>query len=168
MGTAAAFLPSALAILLLLAGVVNDLRERKVRNQLVLVGFVLGLVCILALQGTSGLITSLLSLLTAGVAILPLYILRVFGGGDVKLFLAVSVLMGWKAVLISLFGAIVWGAVLGILQVVLQGKGKAFAHNMLALAHSRSKLPETQVHKIPFTVALFFGYLTNLVVGGIL
>lgn len=156
-----------LILLLLVAGVVNDLRSKKVRNQIVIAGFVIGLIFVTATQGLSGLFIGFLSFLTALAAVLPLYLLRVIGGGDVKLLLAASVLMDWKTVLITVFASMIWGSVLGVLQVVLKGRGKAFAHNMFALAN-RAKLSETTVHKTPFTVALLFGYLSSLVYVGVL
>lgn len=106
-------------------------------------------------------------MMTAAAAVFPLYLLRVFGGGDVKLLLAASVMMSWKEVLITLFASMIWGSLLGVLQVFLKGQGKAFAHNLLAMAN-RAKLQEASVHKMPFTVALLFGYLTNLVWLGVL
>lgn len=165
--TSVATLQTALAALLLLAGVVNDLRSRQVRNQIVIVGFVVGLVFMISTQGFTGLMVATLSVLTAAAAVLPLYLMRVLGGGDVKLYLSVSVLLGWQSALITLIGSIIWGSILGITQVLLKGQGKAFAHNMMALAN-RAKLQETQVHKIPFTVALLFGFLTSMVwMGGL-
>ncbi len=165
-GNAATF-QTALAALLLLAGVVNDLRERKVRNPIVLAGFAVGVITALTTAGLQGLMIASLSLLTAIVAILPMYLMRVIGGGDVKLFAAVSLFLNWKAVLITLFASLIWGSVLGVAQVIMQGKGKAFAHNMMAVA-LRTKLQDTQVHKIPYTVALFFGFLSSLVWQGVL
>lgn len=156
------YLQTALAILLLTAGVANDLRERKVQNQIVLAGLIVGLVFMTATQGLSGLLISVISFLTAIAAVMPLYLMRIFGGGDAKLFLAVSVLLGWQEVLVTLFASIVWGSLLGVFQVLLKGEGKAFAHNILAIAN-RAKLPEQKTHKIPFTIALLFGYLSNLV-----
>lgn len=157
----------ALVLLLLLAGVVNDLRSRKVRNQIVIAGFVVGLIFVPTAHGLSGLLMSGLSLLTAIAAILPLYLLRVLGGGDVKLLMAASLMMSPKEVLITVFASMIWGSLLGVIQVILKGQGKAFAHNMLALAH-RAKLQDSSTHKIPFTVALLFGYLSSLVWVGVL
>lgn len=165
--TSGTLLQTGLVLLLLGAGVVSDLRERKVRNQLVVAGFALGLAFIIFMQGPTGLLVSGLSFVTAIVAVLPLYLLRVLGGGDVKLLLAASVLMNWQEVLITIFGSMIWGSLLGVLQVILKGQGKAFAHNILALAQ-RVKPSETAVHKIPYTVALLFGYLSSLVWSGVL
>ncbi len=154
-----------LIILLLAAGVVNDLQSRKVRNPIILIGLAVGLITMTVSHGFSGLSMALLSMMTAFIAVLPMYLMKALGGGDVKLLVAASTLMNWKTVLITLFASLIWGSILGILQAVLQGKGKALAHNMLALSF-KAKLPEEHTHKIPYTVALLFGYLSSLVVSG--
>ena len=160
-------LQTGMALLVLLAGVIDDLRSRKVHNQVVLVGFVFGLGCVMATQGLSGLMVAGLSFMTALIAILPLYLLKAVGGGDVKLFIAVSVLLNWQQVLIALLGSLIWGSVFGVLQVVLKGEGKAFLHNLFAI-FNRAKIPEAKKHKVPFTIALLFGFLTSFVWTGVL
>lgn len=160
------FAMPALGFLLLGGAVWTDLRARKVRNQLIVAGFVSALALILILRGWAGLIDSGLSLMTATAAILPLYILRVLGGGDVKLFIVVSMLFTWEQVLLALMTSFIWGALLGIFQVMMKGQGKQLAHNMLALAQ-RHKLSAESTHQIPYTVALFFGFATSLYWGGL-
>lgn len=149
-----------LAFLLLAVAMWEDLRSRKVPNQLLLVGLSLILVLIVLTQGFGGLVNSGLSFLTACVVVLPLYFLRVMGGGDVKLFVVISLLFSWQQVLLALFAAMIWGSLLGIFQVILQGQIMKFLHNLMALAQ-RVKLPAESTHKMPFTVALFFGFATS-------
>lgn len=149
-----------LAFSLLALAMWDDLRTRKVRNQLLLVGFCLILALITMTQGFNGLLNSGLSMLTACVAVLPLYFLRVMGGGDVKLFVVVSLLFSWEQVLIALFASMIWGSFLGIFQVILKGQTKEFAHNLMAIAH-RTKLRPEVTHKVPFTVALFLGFASS-------
>jgi len=156
-----------LALLVLLAGVADDLRSRKVHNQIALLGFVFGLGCVVAVQGLSGFMVAGLSLLTAIAAVMPLYAMKAIGGGDVKLFLAVSVLLNWQQVLIALLGSLIWGSLLGIFQVILKGEGKVFLQNLFAI-FKRTKLPEQKTHKVPFTIALLLGFLTSLVWTGVL
>lgn len=156
----------ALAFILLAAAVWTDLRARKVRNQLIIVGFVASVVLILVVKGWAGLIDSGLSMMTATVAIIPLYVLRVLGGGDVKLFIVVSMLFSWEQVLIALMASFIWGSLLGVFQVILKGQTKQFAHNMMALVQ-RNKLSAESTHQIPYTVALVFGFATCLYWGGV-
>ncbi len=157
-----------LVIVSLINGIREDLRSRKVSNVSVLITLVLGLFCVLFVQGLSGLMIAALSFVTAFVAVLPLYLVKAIGGGDVKLFLAVSVLLNWQQVLISLIGSLIWGSILGVVQVILKGEGKAFAHNMIAIFTSKARLPEQKTHKVPYTIALLLGVLTSFVWTGIL
>ncbi len=151
-----------LALALLLAAVVDDLRSRKVHNPLVIAAFAISILFLLATQGFEGLIPGVLSILTATLLILPLYLLRILGGGDVKIFIAVSPLLSWQEIAITLFASIVWGALLGVFQVILKGELKSFLHNLFSI-FNRNKLPGHVVHKIPFTAALLFGFLSSLV-----
>jgi prepilin peptidase CpaA len=160
------FVQTGFAVLLLLAGVADDLRARKVHNQIVLFGFLIGLGCVAATQGLSGFMVAGLSFLTAIVAVLPLYLMKVIGGGDMKLFLAVSVLLNWQQVVIALIGSLIWGSLLGIFQVVLKGEGQAFLQNLFAIFR-RVKVPAQKTHQVPFTIALLFGFLTSFVWTGV-
>lgn len=162
-----AYAKLSLAGLGLLAGVVEDLRLRKVRNQVSVVVLVVGLTFVGITEGGSGLINSVVSMMTAMACILPLYVLRALGGGDVKIFVAVASLLSWKAVLITILSSMIWGSLLGLFQVILKGQFKQFAENLLGI-FMRSKPRAENLHKIPFTVALMFGFLTSLVwTGGV-
>lgn len=151
-----------LALTLLGMGVMNDLHSRKVKNGIVLGGLAIGLLYASLTHGFLGFTTALTSFMTALVAVLPLYLMRVFAGGDVKLFLAVSVLLNWQEVLMTLLFGIIWGAILGVVQVVLKGDLQSLLHNVRSVLR-RERVSEQAVHKIPFTVAFLFGYLSSLV-----
>ncbi len=158
-------LQTALALTLLIAGVVDDLRSRKVHNQIIIVGLIVSLLFLVFAKGPSSLLIAGLSMATAFVIALPVYMLRVFGGGDYKLFIVLSLLMTWEQVLITLGASMIWGSLLGVFQIILKGQGKEFAHNLMALGQ-RVKISDEKTHKVPFTIALFFGYLSALYYGG--
>jgi Flp pilus assembly protein protease CpaA len=158
-------LQTGLALILLFAGVADDLRSRKVHNKIIILAAVIFTLFLLIAKGPGALMIAGLSLMTAFVATLPVYMLRVFGGGDYKLLLVLSLLLSWEQVLITLAASMIWGSLLGIFQVLLKGQGKQFAHNLLAIGQ-RVKISDEKTHKVPFTVALFFGFLTSLYYGG--
>ncbi len=151
--------------LMLLLGAVDDIRSRKVHNRLIAGIFISSLIVVIIVDGKIGLLDSLFSILTAFISVLPLYLLKALGGGDVKLFTAVAPLLNWKAVLVMLLASLVWGALLGLFQVLLKGQGKALLQNMLGI-FLRNKPPEQNLHKIPYTIALLFGFLTSLKIAG--
>jgi prepilin peptidase CpaA len=102
---------------LMLSAVLSDLRTRRIPNALVLYGMALGL----AFQGFApagqglvpgsepGLLTGLLGGLAGLALLLPLYLLRMMGAGDVKLVAMAGVWLGASAVL----NAVVWSLAAG-------------------------------------------------------
>jgi Flp pilus assembly protein protease CpaA len=154
-----------IALLLLFAAVVDDLKTKKIHNVLVIACAVIALAFLGLKSGPASYVTALISLTTAVIAILPLYLTKILGGGDLKFFAAVSLLLSWQGVLVTLLTSVIWGSVLGVLMVVMKGQGKAFAANLVSLAH-RVKPEANQLHKVPYSVALLFGYMTHLILSG--
>jgi prepilin peptidase CpaA len=78
----------------LAAATVTDLRARRIPNVVTLPALLLGLVLNTVLHGLEGGTTSLQGAGLALAALLPLYILRGMGAGDVKLMAAIGALKG--------------------------------------------------------------------------
>lgn len=152
--------------LLLLAAVVADLRSKKVPNPLVIGSFIIAVLTSFVVGGVNGLLMAGIALMTATVAAFPLYLLKVIGGGDLKVFIAISPLLSMHSVLWTLFGAIVWGAVLGLVLVLVKKQGKVFAHNLSSVL-SKGKNQEKNLTKIPFTIAFLFGFLSQAISLGV-
>lgn len=151
-----------LIVLAALAGAVfTDLKSRRVDNRFVLGILAVGLLAQVFLNGLSGLLNSGASIMTAFAFGLPLYLLKVFGGGDFKLMIAISSLLDWKATIVVFLASFVWGAVLGLFRVIMSGGLKSVAHNMLGLA-LKNKPQQSQLHVMPYTVAIFFAFLSHL------
>ena len=145
----------------LLAAVYTDLRTRKVPNQLLLIYGLASIIVLIVVDGGAGIASSLASIGTMIVFALPLYLLRAIGGGDFKLLFVFSVLTTWNGVMTTLLASLAWGSLLGLVQSILSGQGKQLANNVLAIA-MRGKPSEQVLHKIPFTVAILFGWMTHL------
>ncbi len=158
---------SILASLILIIGVADDLRSRKVHNSLILIFAGVSLISIPILSSWAGYAVAASSLLTAAVLSLPLFMFRMLGGGDVKLFLVFSLLVSWQAVIATLLLSILWGGVLGVMQIILKGQIKDLLLNCWSLITRKSRSSELQLHKIPYTVALLFGWLSHLTYAGL-
>jgi Flp pilus assembly protein protease CpaA len=144
---------------MLLIAVILDLKSKKVRNPITISMLAISLLAQVSLHGLSALPIAFASFATAFVICLPLYLMKIFGGGDFKLLLAVSPLLYWKSILVIVAASFVWGALLGLFRALLDGQGKVLFQNMLGIV-TRSKTQATQLHMIPFTVALFFGFIS--------
>lgn len=144
----------------------EDLRSRKIKNKTVLISFAICAVMAVTLGGLPALGWGLVSVMLALLASTPLFMAKVLGGGDVKIFAAVSVLLSAPEVVYTLLASLIWGALLGVLSAVLRGQGKALFQNVFAI-FMRVKPQESQLHKIPYSVALLFGYLSQHLAGGL-
>ena len=147
---------------ILLAGVVDDLRSRKVHNWLVGVLVVVAMAFQLFTQGWAGVQQGALGIGAAMVVGVPLVIFKLMGAGDMKLMLAFGMATSWKTTVAVMVLAIVWGALLGLIRAVVAGEFKKLMLSTYNVALKKAA-PSSQLHKIPYTVALFFGWLTHLV-----
>src|SRR5688572_11150512 len=93
---------------ILLAGVVDDLRSRKVHNWLVGILLVLAVTFQLLNQGWFGLQQGALGAGTALAVGFPLVLVRLMGAGDLKLMLAFGMATSWNVTLTVLFWALLW------------------------------------------------------------
>jgi prepilin peptidase CpaA len=156
------------ATLILLAGVVDDMRSRKFHNWL----FVTLTVCaitfaVLTGGGWMGLNTSLVGFATGLIAFLPLVLIHVVGAGDMKLIAAFGAAVGFSAVLDVAIYSLLWGVIFGLVQIAIKGQLTQLVKNLAAISkmQDRTKL---QLHTIPFTVAIFMAWLTHLARNGVL
>lgn len=155
-------IPAFAASAILLAGVIDDLRSRKVHNWLFLSCAAFALVVALATGGWAGLSNGVLGFM-AGVAVFPpLVLAKMVGAGDMKLLAAFGILAGWSAVLSVAVYALLWGVLFGVIQVIVKGQGKVLINNMLSIVVLKDR-QNLVLHKIPFTIALLVGWMTHLV-----
>lgn len=156
---------SSLALLvptsILLAGVIDDLKSRKVHNWLVLIAMVIALIFQIYSGGWEATKWGLLGSVTAFFLCLPLVLTKMLGAGDMKLLMAFGLATNIASVIGVTVLSLIWGALLGILQAVLRGEIKALLINTIKIAGMR-KIQTTEYHRVPYTVALFFGWLTQV------
>jgi prepilin peptidase CpaA len=155
------------ATLILIAGVIDDLRSKKVHNWLFLLCALLALAGATVTGGFAGFNLALIGFFAGLVILMPLVLLKVIGAGDMKLFAAFGAAVGWNTTFDVAVWALIWGAIFGVVQVTLRGQLKATLQNMIAIAQLRDRQTLT-LHKIPFTIALLMGWLTDLVRRGVL
>ncbi len=155
------------ATLILIAGVIDDMRSRKVHNWLFLICAASALVGATVTDGFAGFNLALIGFFAGFVILLPLVLLKIIGAGDMKLFSAFGAAVGWSTTFDVAVWALIWGAAFGVLQVALKGQLKATLQNMIAIAQFKDR-QNLILHKIPFTIALLMGWLTDLVHRGVL
>lgn len=148
--------------LILLAGVVDDLRSRKVHNWLVIALLVAAAAFQFFLQDWFGLTQGLLGAAAALAVGLPLVLMRLMGAGDMKLMVAFGMATSWNVTVTIMIWALFWGALLGIIRAAVGGDLKKLMVSTMNVARGRSRATDLSLHKIPYTVALMFGWLSYL------
>jgi prepilin peptidase CpaA len=150
------------AVLLCCAAAWTDLRSRRIPNSLVLPALVGALCLHSALHAGQGFLLSLSGAAVAGGLLLPGYVLRMTGAGDVKLLMAVGAWLGFPAALTAALLSLVVGGLVGIgvaasksrLREVLGrafGLGRWLAHRAANVPLAR---PEGSGLRVPFGAAI--------------
>lgn len=150
-----------LATFILFSGVLDDLRSQKVHNKLIIALFCITIILVPVLSGPSALITALVSFGLALMFSIPLVLVGVIGGGDMKLFAVFGLATNVPAVIGVGVYSLAWGALLGVVRAALSGKFQELLLSTTQLLWIK-KGPGQKQFKIPFTVALFFGWLTHV------
>lgn len=105
-----------------------DYRERRIPNQLVLMGVAAGFALGLATGGLRGLGASALGLVVGGAILFVPFALGWMGGGDVKLLAAIGAILGAKGAAVSmLYGAIAGGVMSAAVLARRRRLGATFA-----------------------------------------
>ncbi len=100
-----------------------------------------------------------------GALMLPLVLMGAIGAGDMKFMMCFGLIMGTIVIREIFLYALFWGALIGVLQSLFAGKISLLFRNMLGFAY---KLKPTQTQKIPYTVAILFGWASYSQFGGFL
>jgi len=148
------------SLFVLLAAAIDDVMTRKVHNVLLGCLAVISIIVIFYFNGSFGLQQSAMGMLAGFMLYLPLAWLGVVGGGDLKLLSVVGITAGVSATVTIGLIALVWGAILGLFQVTLNGGLKDVWLNIVSLTKFKSPVP-AKLHKIPFAAAILLGGLTE-------
>lgn len=145
---------------ILLSAVVDDLRSKKIHNKLILFLLALALVSFLAKERSfQALLFGLLNVLMALSISIPLVLLKVIGGGDMKLYAVMGLILSPRALLMSLICAFFWGAIFGVVKTLLDKRVGIMYMNFLSLLKLKKPSSDT-LNSFPFSVSLFLGWLS--------
>ncbi len=161
---------------LVVGAAVLDVRSRRIPNWLVLAGAATGFAWQMfypALVG-GGLAFALKGMLVGFALLLPLYLLRAMGAGDVKLMAMVGTFLGpWDVASAALLSFIAGGVVaLGVSlakgalgQLLTNVKNMLIGSLMSAATTGRATVdaPAASVGKVPFGVAIAMGTVAQIV-----
>lgn len=148
----------------LVVAVIDDLWFKKFHNWLFLSLTAVAIAYVLMSQTVSPL-DALGGFLVGGLLMLPLVLVGAIGAGDMKFMMCFGILMGTMTIFHIFIYALFWGALIGVLQSLFAGNILNLAQNLKLMAF---KMKPTKTQKIPYTVAIFFGWLSFVQWGGLL
>jgi prepilin peptidase CpaA len=158
-----------LVITLIIIAFFTDIRHRIIPNWLTLTMVPIGIIFHFFTEGFSGLLFSILGLITGFAMLFILYLFGALGAGDVKLFAAIGALAGVEFVMNSLVYAMVYAGLIGLIILIIQ---KKLAQRSIWLLHSLfsflvmkewkffQSLPRNQMLHFPFMWAVLPAILT--------
>lgn len=161
-------LSQALLAALLLGAAVSDLRRRRVSNRWVLLGLFLGLGLhgLAQLAGDPALAGSawwspLAGLLVGGALLMPLYLLRATGAGDVKLMAMVGAFVGAAPMPATLLYTLLAGGLLSLLFFFSGRQVASQTGSNLRLLFSGDRIAPLQrtAARLPYALAIALGTL---------
>lgn len=144
----------------------EDLRTRKFSNRSFMIVGTLALILAIAIQQQDFWHHGLVGFLSGFALLLPLVILKIVGGGDLKLMAAAGLLIGLNGVFWTVAYGLLWAAVFGIYQVIARGEMRQLTRNLSQIATTRTSMG-LELHKLPFTVPLLLGWLTHATMEGL-
>lgn len=170
--------PLIIGLLLLLAATWYDIRSRRIPNALVLPGAVAGLLANAVVpqeMGGLGVFDSVAGFGVGLVLLLPLYLLRAMGAGDVKLMAMTGAFLGMRGVTAAFLYILLAGGVLALGMAWRQGKLRMLLHKLKMILSTRGgstgdlllagNLPQSTAEsadKLPYGVAITAGTVAYL------
>lgn len=153
-----------LLFVILTSALVSDIKERRVSNQLIGIGFLFGVALNLFLYGFNGTVDSILGMLTGLVLLIVPFAMRVIGGGDVKLLMVIGAFLGPNMTINSFLYSAVIGGLISLVILLQSNKAsvvlKRLGKNLLSIVLVRSIIPVDQIElqsTIPYVVPIYIG-----------
>lgn len=161
-----------LTLFIALAAVCMDLVSEKIDNRLILWGWLLGLGYQLGVSQMKGFREFLMGASLPVFLLLFLFLFRMLGPGDIKLFSVLGGLMGSQAVIFCIFYSFLFGAIISMAFLVACGnfvqRLSYFSHYISYCIQTKKRipyyLPGSRLENIHFTVPVLMGVM--LYVGG--
>ena len=146
-------------------GAGTDLIRHKIYNKLTIPAVLAGIFLNLVLYGTGGLKDSLLGFGMGSLCIL-FWILGMLKAGDVKLYMAVGALAGWKFCGYTIVYSVLTGGVFAVGRTILKRNGResfrrvgTYLTHLLYTKQFHSYQPESQDAYFSFGACIFAGTL---------
>ena len=117
---------------ILCPAVVMDLRKGRIDNRWILLSAAAGLLVQIRMRGPEGALYAAAGFSTAFTVLFVLFVFRMLGAGDIKLFCALGTVLGPAGILKCIAGAFIAGAAIALIRMV---SARIFRERFLYLFH---------------------------------
>jgi prepilin peptidase CpaA len=147
-----------------------DVRTRKIPNVVTGPALLLGLATHFAINGWTGFQSSFTGMLIAGAILLPGWLMKWMGAGDVKLMAAVGAWLAWPAAGIGVLASLAAGGVIALIYAIRHRVLLPAVFGVITLGawslsrHTRGMAPPpvTTGVRFPFALAVLVGAIFAL------
>lgn len=105
-------------LILVFLAVYQDIKTYKIKNYIIIIGITTGLIINIKDVGFLGIYPSLLGIILPVVLLLPLFLIKVLGAGDIKLFSVIGLYVGKDVVLKIIALSFFIGAIISIFYLI--------------------------------------------------
>ncbi|WP_066497511.1 A24 family peptidase [Abyssisolibacter fermentans] len=146
----------------------QDIKSYKVKNKLILVFLCIGIITNVYVNNVHGLIDSLAGIVMPIVILWILFIARVLGAGDIKLFCCIGAIAGAKFTVFTIIYSFLAGGVISLFYIIFRNSAiKSFKSlfnfiKACILTHSILEYEFDLKSKFPFSSAVFLGFLLQV------
>lgn len=173
------FLTMGVLFLLLLVASWQDYCGYSIRNALILSGALLGVSLNTFLPIGIGILDSLAGCAIGLLLLLPFYVLRMMGAGDVKLMAVVGAFVGSNDILGAFLSTLIAGGVLALIVALHKGMLRRLLNNLTRISmqmlwidksrslqdsSSASEATADSIEKLPYAIAIAIGTITFLTI----
>ena len=158
---------------LLFIALISDIKTYRIKNVIVYPYIIAGIVTNTALYGLNGFGASLSGTLVPVLLLIFLYILRMLGAGDIKLFGAIGAIMGVEFALFTIAYSFLAGGIIAIVLILIRKNStERLSHFFSYIKNSiisLSFLPYTDFEnkhdkaKFHFAYAIVFGAIIRII-----
>lgn len=172
---------------IILLGVFQDIKSFKIRNYTILIGLTTGILFNLNEVGLKEIYIFLIAMIIPVIILFPLFLFKVLGAGDIKLFSVVGCYLGISTVIQVIIISFFAGAILSVLYIIKTKSlykrishfkkyiskakkeyresltvGKASTNNLKIIPYYQKEEDKTE-GVIHFSIAIFIAYITILI-----
>jgi prepilin peptidase CpaA len=145
--------PILIAVTAASIALVTDVRTRRIPNWLTLGACVFGLLLSLLVGGLQGGVSSLAGAALGFLLLIPFYVIRAMGAGDVKLLAGLGALLGPELLLVVATGGALVGGLMSLMILARRGRLSLAVHQLFIMR----TIPTPSGAKAPYAVAIASG-----------